>query len=144
MSLKKSDIVWKRPVYSSLSNPQTYVGVSGRTSDITVHERQPYWTLKEVYIVSSEALGGTKINAKFNRCLIAIIGAPVFKKVCDANKADQLDLQRELEEKLRTITTSMKGKITVKVPSAIQLTYESEMGESIEDAIECSPCAGKM
>ena len=93
---------------------------------------------------SGGAWGGIKVDEEFYQLLIAIIGAPTFKKFCDANKSDQLDLQRELETKKRTITPSVQGKITVKVPVAIAKTYEEENDETIKEAIENSPYAGKI
>lgn len=118
--------------------------ISGGTADITVHERQDDGGLKELHKPSGGPWGGTKVDEEFNQLLIKIVGAPVFKKFCDENKADHIDLQRELETKKRTITPTSTGKITIKVPVSIVQTYENEMGETIKEAIENSPFEGKI
>ncbi|KAK3602827.1 hypothetical protein CHS0354_026379 [Potamilus streckersoni] len=115
------------------------IDLGGGTADITVHEKQPDGTIKEVHKASGGAWGGTKIDEEFNQMIIKIIGAPTFKKFCDENKADHIDLLRELEIKKRSIQTDKNEKINVKVPVSMNETYKNKSGDTIEDAIAQSP-----
>ncbi|KAK3602824.1 hypothetical protein CHS0354_026375 [Potamilus streckersoni] len=125
-------------------NKYMVIDLGGGTADITVHEKQPDGTLKEVHKASGGAWGGTKVDEEFNQMIIKIIGAPVFKKFCDENKADHMEMLRELEVKKRYVRTDINDKITLKIPVALKHTYEENSGETIKDAIEQTPYRGKI
>ncbi|KAL3878672.1 hypothetical protein ACJMK2_031003 [Sinanodonta woodiana] len=120
------------------------IDLGGGTADITVHEKQPDGTIKEVHKASGGAWGGTKVDEEFNQMIIKIIGAPTLKTFCDENKADHMDLLRDFEIKKRSIETNTNQKINVKVPVAIKETYESKAGEKMEDAVAQSPYGTKI
>ncbi|KAL4230349.1 Heat shock 70 kDa protein 12A [Mactra antiquata] len=120
------------------------IDLGGGTADITVHQRQDDGGLRELHKASGGAWGGTKVDEEFFGMIIRIIGGPVFTKFIDENKADHLDMQRELETKKRSITPKTNGKITIKIPVALLQTFETESGEDVMEAIDGSPYAGKI
>ncbi|KAJ8298485.1 hypothetical protein KUTeg_025016 [Tegillarca granosa] len=73
-----------------------------------------------------------------------LVGGPALKEFQDANKADDLDLHRELETKKRTISPKGTGKVTVKVPVSLVQTFERQTQEKIKDVIQQGSYVGKM
>ncbi|KAK3602828.1 hypothetical protein CHS0354_026380 [Potamilus streckersoni] len=113
--------------------------LGGGTADITVHEKQTDGSLRELHEPTGGAWGGTKVDEAFHQMLIKIIGAKTFKTFCDKNKADHVDLLRELETKKRTISPETIGKVTIKIPVSLTNTYEKQSGETIADTLKETP-----
>ncbi|KAL4230331.1 Heat shock 70 kDa protein 12A [Mactra antiquata] len=120
------------------------IDLGGGTADITVLQRQDDGGLRQLHKASGGAWGGAKVDEEFFGMIIRIIGAPIFTKCIDENKADRLDMQRELETKKRSITPKTNGKVTIKIPADLLQTFESESCEDIMEAIDGSPYAGKI
>ncbi|KAL3878673.1 hypothetical protein ACJMK2_031004 [Sinanodonta woodiana] len=126
------------------ANKYMILDLGGGTADITVHEKQADGSLRELHEPTGGAWGGTKVDEAFHQMLIKIIGAKTFKKFCDSQKADHVDLLRELEAKKRTIAPGSDNKITVKMPVSLTSLYEKDSGETIADAIKETSFKDKM
>lgn len=118
--------------------------LTGGTADITIHQKQPDGTLKELNRPTGGPWGGTKVDEAFHQMLIKIISGPCFKKFMDDCKADDLDIHRELETKKRTIKPDSESKITVKLPVSLVMTFEEETGEKIKEVLQQMKYADKM
>lgn len=122
------------------------IDLGGGTADITVHQKSPDGTLKELTKPSGGSWGGTRVDEAFNQLLIKIVGGGVYKEFVDKNKADYLDLQREMETKKRAVTNKEinNQKITVKIPVSLTQSFKDCTGEEIKDVIAQTRYAGKM
>lgn len=120
------------------------IDLGGGTADITCHQKDAEGRLRELQKASGGSWGGTRVDEVFNQLLIKIVGASHFRNFQNKNKADALDLLREMETKKRAIGTDTEGKVTLKVPVSLVQTFEKETGEDIKDVIKQMAYAGKM
>ncbi|KAL3878229.1 hypothetical protein ACJMK2_030594 [Sinanodonta woodiana] len=120
------------------------IDLGGGTADITVHEKQADGTIKEVHKASGGAWGGTKVDEEFDQMIINIIGDKAFKHFCAENKADHVEMLRELETKKRIIRTDKNETVNLKVPVALKEAYEKSARKTIKDAIEQTPYKTKI
>lgn len=118
--------------------------VQGGTVDITVHEVQPNFNLKELYKASGGAWGGTQVDEAYKQLLIKIVGAPIITEFSKSHTADYVDMFREFETKKRAITGETKGKVTIKIPISLVETFEEDTGEDIKETIENTKFSGKI
>ncbi|XP_060083671.1 heat shock 70 kDa protein 12A-like [Ylistrum balloti] len=116
----------------------------GGTVDITVHEKQLDGSLKEVHEASGGPWGGKYVDEKFTEMLVNLVGKEVMEAFAEENKADVLDLYREIETKKQTIKPEMTGKVTVKIPVSLSETYKRLAKENIKKVIESSKYDGRM
>ncbi|KAK3602832.1 hypothetical protein CHS0354_026386 [Potamilus streckersoni] len=121
------------------ANKYMILDLGGGTADITVHVKQPDGSIGELHEPTGGAWGGTRVDEAFHQMLIKIVGAKIFKQFCDKNKADHVQLLRDLEIKKRAITPELDQRITVQIPVSLASTYQEECGETIEDALEGTP-----
>ncbi|OWF51205.1 heat shock 70 kDa protein 12A-like [Mizuhopecten yessoensis] len=120
------------------------VDLGGGTADITVHEKQLDGTLKEVHEASGGPWGGKYVDERFTDLLIGLVGHKVMQEFSDQNKADALDIYREIETKKQTIKPEMTGKVTVKVPVSLVETFKRLTKQNIKTVIEKSKYQGRM
>lgn len=139
-----ANVALKGNVSFMMGSKYMIIDLGGGTADITVHERQSDGSLRELHKPCGGPWGGTKIDQSFLSLLIKLVGGPALKEFQDANKADDLDLHRELETKKRTISPKGTGKVTVKVPVSLVQTFERQTQEKIKDVIQQGSYVGKM
>ena len=120
------------------------IDLGGGTADITCHQKDADGKLRELQKASGGAWGGTRVDEAFNQLLIKIVGAAQFRNFQQKNKADALDILREMETKKRSITKETDGKVTLKVPVSLIQSFEKETGEEIKDVIKQMAYAEKM
>ncbi|KAL5012748.1 hypothetical protein ScPMuIL_011299 [Solemya velum] len=111
----------------------------GGTVDVTVHEVTQNRAIKELHQASGGPWGGTRVDEQFQQLLISILGSPVLVKYQQEYMEDYLELLREFELKKRTIQPNSSGKITFRAPMSLREMFETETGETIQDAIANMP-----
>lgn len=130
--------------FKGSSSKYMVVDLGGGTADITVHEKQPDGSLKELHEASGGPWGGKYVDEKFMELLITLVGQDVIDEFAELNKADVLDIYREIETKKQTIKPDMTGKVTIKVPVSVGDTYKQKTKQNIKKVIEGSRFEGKI
>ncbi|OWF39271.1 heat shock 70 kDa protein 12B-like [Mizuhopecten yessoensis] len=115
------------------------VDLGGGTADITVHQRQPDKTLKELHAATGGAFGGKSVDDAFGAFLEEIVGAENIQAMKEKHMDDYVHLLREFEMKKRKITEETPAKVTMTIPFAlVELLQEDKMRKSIDDAVKKS------
>lgn len=70
--------------------------------------------------------GGTKVDEAFHLMIIKIVGASFFQKVKDEFKIDDLDIQRTLETKKRTVKPDSNSNISINLPLTLVGAFEEK------------------
>lgn len=77
-------------------------------------------TLKEIHKASGGLWGGIKVDNAYEEMLLSIFGVDAMTQFKTKHIVDYLDLLRDFETKKRTITKDTDGKMTFKIPAALQ------------------------
>ncbi|XP_076117897.1 heat shock 70 kDa protein 12A-like [Mytilus galloprovincialis] len=142
--LKDKDGIGSEFTASGRGAKYMVLDLGGGTADITCHQKDAEGSLRELQKPSGGSWGGTRVDEAFNQLLIKIVGAHHFRTFQEKNKADALDIYREMETKKRNITNDTEGKVTLKVPVSLIQSFEKETGEEIKEVIKQMAYAGKM
>ncbi|XP_063415310.1 heat shock 70 kDa protein 12B-like [Mytilus trossulus] len=142
--LKDKDGIGNEFTASGRGAKYMVLDLGGGTADITCHQKDAEGSLRELQKPSGGSWGGTRVDEAFNQLLIKIVGGHHFRIFQEKNKADALDILREMETKKRNITNETEGKVTLKVPVSLIQSFEKETGEEIKEVIKQMAYAGKM
>ncbi|XP_053408430.1 heat shock 70 kDa protein 12A-like [Mercenaria mercenaria] len=112
----------------------------GGTIDITVHEVQSQFTLREVRAANGGDWGGTMVDKAFENFLIDIVGETVFDTFKHSETVDWLHLSRDFELKKQTAGTQSNGNVFMHFPVSLIDLFETEQERkiTIKDAIVAS------
>lgn len=109
------------------------VCLKGKTVDISIYQKHSNGTYIELHKPTEGPWRGTKVDEAFYQMITRIVGASCFRKFInkDEFKADNLDIQRELELKKKKVKPESNSKILFKLPFSLTLTFEEETGEKL-------------
>jgi len=93
--------------------------VIGGTVDVSVHEKNPDGTLKELHRPSGGPWGGTTVDNHYIAWMTKLFGRNAIKELTADFMADYLYMLREFENKKRTVTLDLNQTITLRIPSAL-------------------------
>ena len=91
------------------------------------------WFLIEV---SGGDWGGVKVDQAIGEFLLDIFGMEIMDRFRNEDKADYLNICRELEVKKREIYPDSKTKITFRIPIALVETFQEVKGVSMENSFK--------
>lgn len=117
--------------------------LSGGTADITVHEKLTDGRLKELHTANGGAWGGNEVDNSYLQMLRDIFGSRAMDTFIQQSTGDYFEILRDFETKKRTVTGSMEGKMTFKIPASLKDAVESD-GRSIKDLVKGSAYKDKM
>lgn len=117
----------KETTISSLAPGKRYVvlDAGGGTVDITIHETQADYTVRELYKANGGPWGGTKIDEAFFKFLQNMAEEDTIEKFMKDQKEDYLSLFRDFEIKKKTFGPDLKDgmKVTFRLPTSLHETY---------------------
>ena len=87
--------------------------------DVSVHEKNPDGTLKELHRPSGGPWGGTTVDNHYIAWMTQLFGRNAIKELTADFMADYLYMLREFENKKRTVTPDLNQKIILRVPYAL-------------------------
>ncbi|XP_060604267.1 heat shock 70 kDa protein 12A-like [Ruditapes philippinarum] len=120
------------------------IDLGGNTVDFTILVRQSDGGLLEIKSATGIACSENMVIEEFHELLRNITGDAVCQKWIDEYADDQIDLQREIEGKLRSIKYDSNSFQTIKVPVSIDEVFREINHESIGQAIEISQYKGRI
>ncbi|XP_060077647.1 heat shock 70 kDa protein 12A-like [Ylistrum balloti] len=103
------------------SNCYMVVDIGGGTADITVHEKQPDDSLKELLAATGGAFGGKNVDDAFKSFLEDVVGKDTIEKFKNECMEDFIDIFREFETKKRSVTSDegKSNKVTMTMPVSL-------------------------
>lgn len=90
--------------------------ILGGTVDITVHEKNPDGTLREVVKASGNGCGGTSVDDEFIQMFVTIFGRPLMDSLKSEFPDSYLYLLRSKENVKRVYQTSQTRKVHITIP----------------------------
>ncbi|XP_033742793.1 heat shock 70 kDa protein 12A-like [Pecten maximus] len=115
------------------------VDLGGGTLDITIHQRQPDKTLKELHEATGGALGGKSVDDAFEKFVEEIVGQENIQQLKETSMDDYVHLLREFEMKKRQITEIKPEKVSMSVPFAlVELLQKDKKRKGIDNAVKNS------
>jgi len=103
--------------------------------DASVHEKKMDGTLKQLHRPSGGPWGGTKVDDKYIAWLTEMFGKGAMRNLKKESMGDYLDILREFESKKRSVTPDSEGKITLRIPGALNRYHTDAGDENIESKI---------
>ncbi|XP_071139076.1 heat shock 70 kDa protein 12A-like [Mytilus edulis] len=115
------------------------VDLGGGTIDVTVHEKIPNGTLKEVTKASGNECGGTSIDDAFIQLFVRIFGGPLLNSMKSESPESYLYLLRSIENVKRTFQPTQTRKVNLTIPYAsLDDLCQSDLGENIKNIVSSS------
>jgi len=118
--------------------------VTGGTVDISVHEKNPDGTLKELHRPSGGPWGGTTVDNHYIAWLTTMFGKSAMKKLTDKAMEDYFDILRVFENKKRTLMADSNEDITFKLALSLNNYSKNSEEEGIESVITRLQLEGKV
>ncbi|XP_052083883.1 heat shock 70 kDa protein 12A-like [Mytilus californianus] len=118
------------------------VDLGGGTIDVTVHEKIPNGTLKEVTKASGNGCGGTSVDDAFIQLFVRIFGRPLLNSLKSESPESYLYLLRSIENVKRTFQPTQTRKVNLTIPYAtLDDLCQSNLGENIKNVVSSSSLA---
>ncbi|CAC5405254.1 unnamed protein product [Mytilus coruscus] len=118
---------------------------TGGTIDVTVHEKLPNGTLKEVPKASGNGCGGTSVDDEFIQMFHRIFGGPLLNSLKSENPEAYLYLLRSIENVKRTFQPAQSRKVNLTIPyGTLDELCKSNLGEDIKNVISSSSLGSKI
>ncbi|KAL3878427.1 hypothetical protein ACJMK2_030777 [Sinanodonta woodiana] len=108
------------------------VDMGGGTVDVTVREVAEGRKLKEIYVATGGAWGGTKVNDNFINFMEELLGQDVWSSFCEDCMLDMLEMEADFERKKRHIGIDSKGTI-IRLPNSVSKKFKKIKGEKLDD-----------
>ncbi|CAC5405256.1 unnamed protein product [Mytilus coruscus] len=116
--------------------------LGGGTIDVTVHEKIPNGTLKEVTKASGNGCGGTSVDDAFIQLFVRIFGGPLLNSMKSDSPESYLYLMRSIEQVKRTFQPTQTRKVNLTIPYAtLDDLCQSNLGENIKNVVSSSSLA---
>ncbi|CAG2195876.1 unnamed protein product [Mytilus edulis] len=116
--------------------------LGGGTIDVTVHEKIPNGTLKEVTKASGNGCGGTSVDDAFIQLFVRIFGRPLLNSLKSESPESYLYLLRSIENVKRTFQPTQNRKVNLTIPYAtLDDLCQSNLGETIKNVLSSSSLA---
>ncbi|WAR14076.1 HS12A-like protein [Mya arenaria] len=111
------------------------VDLGGGTADISVHERKPDGTLKEIYKASGGPWGGIYVDENYMKMLNKLFGEKALTDLRKTEMNDYFDVTREFEHKKRSFDTDITKQILVRISASLRDLAEMNCSKSLEERI---------
>ncbi|WAR14096.1 HS12A-like protein, partial [Mya arenaria] len=105
------------------------------TADISVHERKPDGTLKEIHKASGGPWGGIYVDENYMKMLNELFGEKALTDLRKTEMNDYFDVTREFEHKKRSFDTDKTKQIIVRISASLRDLAEKYSSESLEKRI---------
>ncbi|CAC5405258.1 unnamed protein product [Mytilus coruscus] len=116
--------------------------LGGGTIDVTVHEKIPNGTLKEVTKASGNGCGGTSVDDEFIQLFVRIFGGPIMNSLKSESPESYLYLLRSIENVKRVFQPTQTRKVNFTIPYAtLDDLCQSNFGENIKNFVSSSSLA---
>jgi len=103
--------------------------------DVTVHEKNPDGTLKELHSPSGGPWGGTYVDENFIKWLSKFFGEVTIKQFKENSMDDFIDLLREFEMKKRNVCSDSQDPIVFKLSLSLLESHKESGDENIAGRI---------
>ncbi|CAC5405247.1 unnamed protein product [Mytilus coruscus] len=123
---------------SEIGSRYMVVDLGGGTIDVTVHEKNPDGTLKEVTKASGNGCGGTSIDDEFIQLFDRMFGESFVKSLKSEFPESYLFLLRNIENIKKVFQPEQIGMVNLRFPYALRNLCKSHCGKSIEQVISSS------
>ncbi|WAR14055.1 HS12B-like protein [Mya arenaria] len=111
------------------------VDLGGGTADISVHERKPAGTLKEIHKASGGPWGGIYVDENYMKMLNELFGENALTELRKTEMNDYFDVTREFEHKKRSFDTDKTKQIIVRISASLKDFAEKYSSKSLEELI---------
>ncbi|WAR14072.1 HS12A-like protein [Mya arenaria] len=111
------------------------VDLGGGTADISVHERKPDGTLKEIHKASGGPWGGIYVDENYMKMWKELFGEKALNDLRENEMNDYFDITREFEHKKRSFDTDKTKQIVVRISASLRDLSEKYSSESLEERI---------
>ncbi|WAR14071.1 HS12A-like protein [Mya arenaria] len=111
------------------------VDLGGGTADISVHERKPDGTLKEIHKASGGPWGGIYVDENYMKMLNKLFGETALTDLRNTEMNDYFDVTREFEHKKRSFDTDKTKQIIVRISASLRDLAEKNSSKSLEERI---------
>ncbi|XP_052760622.1 heat shock 70 kDa protein 12B-like [Mya arenaria] len=111
------------------------VDLGGGTADISVLERKPDGTLKEIHKASGGSWGGIYVDENYMKMLNELFGEKALTELRKTEMNDYFDVTREFEHKKRSFDTYKTKQIIVRVSASLRDLAEKYSSKSLEERI---------
>ncbi|CAC5405263.1 unnamed protein product [Mytilus coruscus] len=110
------------------------VDLGGGTVDITLHEKNPNGTLKEVVKASGNDCGGTSVDDEFIHMFVCIFGEPIMNSLKLEFPDSYLYLLRKIENVKRVYQISQTRNVNITIPRSTldEISTPVPKGHTIE------------
>ena len=104
--------------------------------DITVHEVTHDKTLKELEKASGGDWGGICVDNYFKNFLTSVVTSDVMEEFRLKHTGDYIELFRDFEMKKRTINTTVKNRVTLRMPESLLIYFEQLKNKPLNEIIQ--------
>ncbi|XP_052083884.1 heat shock 70 kDa protein 12B-like [Mytilus californianus] len=116
--------------------------LGGGTIDVTVHEKIPNGTLKEVTKACGNGCGITSVDDAFIQLFVRIFGGPLLNSMKSDSPESYLYLMISIEQVKRTFQPTQTRKVNLTIPYAtLDDLCQSNLGENIKNVVSSSSLA---
>ncbi|WAR14058.1 HS12A-like protein [Mya arenaria] len=111
------------------------VDLGGGTADISVHERKPDGTLKEIHKASGGPWGGIYVDKKYMEMINKLFGENALTDLRKTDMNDYFDITREFEYKKRSFDTVKTKQFFLRISASLRDLVEKYYSKSLEERI---------
>ncbi|XP_045185047.2 heat shock 70 kDa protein 12A-like [Mercenaria mercenaria] len=120
------------------------VDLGGGTADISVHEKCPDGTLKELHKTSGGPWGGMYVDQNYFKWLESFYGQRAVERLKMEEMVDYFDLMREFETKKRSVTSNSEELVNFRVAASLKEKSEEEENTTLHDRLAALNLQGKV
>ncbi|CAC5405253.1 unnamed protein product [Mytilus coruscus] len=130
---------------SEIGSRYMVADLGGGTVDVTVHEKIPNGTLKEVTKASGNGCVGTSVDDAFVQVFVRIFGGPLLNSLKSESPESYLYLLRSIENVKRTFQPTQTRKVNLTIPYAtLGDLCQSNFGDNIKNVVSSSSLASNI
>ncbi|WAR14067.1 HS12B-like protein [Mya arenaria] len=119
------------------------VDLGGGTADISVHERKPDGTLKEIHKASGGPWGGICVDENYMNTINALFGDKALTDLRKTEMNDYFDVTRDFERKKRSFDIEKTTHIIVRISASLKDLAEKYSPKSLQGTNCVLKSAGK-
>ncbi|WAR14077.1 HS12A-like protein [Mya arenaria] len=109
------------------------VDLGGGTADISVHQRKPDGTLKEIHKASGGPWGGIYVDENYMKMLNGLFGEEALIDLRKYKTSDYFDVTREFELKKRSFDTDKTKHIIIRISASLWDFAEKYSAKSLHE-----------
>ncbi|XP_052819973.1 heat shock 70 kDa protein 12A-like [Mya arenaria] len=111
------------------------VDLGGGTADVSVHERKPDGSLKEIMKASGGPWGGIFVDENYMKLLDRLYGEEALTDLRKTEMSDYFDIIREFEHKKRTVDIKNTKHVIVRLSVSLRDLANKYSKQSLEERI---------